>query len=83
MAICAAELEVELQLRRSVLDDLKDDRDRWRDMAESAQRPLTLQRVPVAAPAPIPEPMDPDRGENGPVTSLSELRQRVERRRTG
>ena len=41
----AAALEAENRMLRMMLDDVKTDRDHWRDMAESAQRLLTDQRA--------------------------------------
>jgi hypothetical protein len=52
-----AAFEAENRMLRMMLDDVKTDRDHWRDMAESAQRLLTDQRAkprPTSTSAPRP-----------------------------
>jgi hypothetical protein len=83
MALRMAEMEIELRMTRMMLDDVKTDRDRWRDMAESAQRLLTDQRAtprPTGASAPRP-PEEPHAAaiiEKGIESGMAEIRRRLE-----
>jgi hypothetical protein len=54
-----AALESENRMLRMMLDDVKTDRDHWRDMAESAQRLLTDQRRPTQRTATEPATQRP------------------------
>ena len=54
-----AALEAENRMLRMMLDDVKTDRDHWRDMAESAQRLLTDQRRPTQRTATEPATQRP------------------------
>jgi len=86
MALRMAEMEIELRMTRMMLDDIKADRDHWRDMAESAQRLLTDQRAkprPISTgaprpPAAPPEPRSGDVIETSIQSGMAEIRRHLE-----
>jgi hypothetical protein len=82
----AAALEAENRMLRMMLDDVKTDRDHWREMAASAQRLLTDQRVkprPTSTSAPRPpaapsEPRSGDVVETSIQSGMAEIRRHLE-----
>ena len=78
-----AALEAENRMLRMMLEDVKTDRDHWRDMAESAQRLLTDQRAKprptsTSAPRPPEEPHAAAIIEKGIESGMAEIRRRLE-----
>jgi excisionase family DNA binding protein len=55
----AAAFEAENRMLKEMLADVREDRDRWRNMAESAQRLLTDQRPNKPRPTSTSEPRRP------------------------